>query len=167
MEPAQGGNHSAPHDPASTRRCLSSRYVKPEFRNRSPDHHSSSGVFFSPVSSPRRASSCVCKAAISMPTRETAREATGKTTQGHRFLASDFLSQSGPAELVLVILKACESTKDVLALTATCRHLYHVGRCYAVERLASSGSLRGIPCFREALTAVRIFFILSHGSKAR
>ena len=96
-------------------------------------------------------------------TREKARETARETTQGRGFLTSDFLSQSGPAELVLLILKACKSTHDVLAFTATCRHLHHVGRCYAVERVASSGSLREIPCFREALTAVcTVLTALSH-----
>ncbi len=92
-------------------------------------------------------------------TPEPTPEPTPETAQGHEFLTSDFLSQSGPVELVLLIFKACESTNDVLAFTATCRRLYHVGRCYAAERLVSSGSLGEIPCFREAITTVCTFLV--------
>jgi len=71
----------------------------------------------------------------------------------------DFLSQC-PAEVVLFILKACDSTNDVLALTGTCRYLYNVGRGYAVERVASCTMIREIPCFEEAVTAVRPSLLL-------
>ena len=75
-------------------------------------------------------------------------------------MACDFLSRSGPPELVLLILEACESTNDALALTATCCYLHSVGRCYAVSRLSSSAFFREIPCFENALTAVCISRVL-------
>ncbi len=97
------------------------------------------------------------------PTAELAPE----TAQEHASPTSDFLSRSGPVEIVLLIFKACNSNSDVLALTATCRRLYHVGRNYAVSRLASSWPLGEIPCFKEALTAVCFLSTPSNGSTTR
>jgi hypothetical protein len=40
----------------------------------------------------------------------------------------EFLIQSMPPEIILLILGWCESTRDVLALVSTCRHVYDVWR---------------------------------------
>jgi hypothetical protein len=69
-------------------------------------------------------------------------------------MASDFLSGNGPLDLILDILDACEMCRDALALTSTCRAMFHsVGRTYVVSRLWFE-QLDSIPCFEEALVAV-------------
>ncbi|KAK4243358.1 hypothetical protein C7999DRAFT_44818 [Corynascus novoguineensis] len=70
-------------------------------------------------------------------------------------MASNFLSGLGPAELIILIVEACESTRDSLALTSTCRALHHVGRAHAVARLWAELD-KEILCVEEALIAVRM-----------
>jgi hypothetical protein len=69
-------------------------------------------------------------------------------------MASDFLSGNGPLDLILDIIDACETLSDAVALTSTCRAMFHsMGRAYVVSRLWSE-LLDSIPCFEEALVAV-------------
>lgn len=80
-------------------------------------------------------------------------------------MPSGFLSGNGPLELVLLIIKDCESLRDVLALTSTCRAMFHMGRNEAASRLWSK-LLDDIPCFEEVLIAVNHNFLklYKHGT---
>jgi hypothetical protein len=66
---------------------------------------------------------------------------------------SGFLAQSGPAELILHILQYCNSTRDLLALVSTCRHVHHVWHANIVAALWPVW-LREIPHIQDAVTAV-------------
>ncbi|KAK3308170.1 uncharacterized protein B0T15DRAFT_490765 [Chaetomium strumarium] len=65
-----------------------------------------------------------------------------------------FLTRSGPAELILRILQYCHSTRDVLALVSTCRHVCDVWRGNVAAAVWPVW-LREIPHFQDALTAIR------------
>ncbi|KAL2173894.1 uncharacterized protein P884DRAFT_210409 [Thermothelomyces heterothallicus CBS 202.75] len=70
-------------------------------------------------------------------------------------MAPHLLAGDGPPEIVILIVEACESLSDVLALTSTCRAMHHIGRAHAVAHLWSE--LDGeTPCLEEALIAVRM-----------
>lgn len=65
----------------------------------------------------------------------------------------EFLTRSGPAEIILQILGSCSSTQDLLALISTCRHVRDVWQanvCAAIWPVW----LREIPHFQDAVTAV-------------
>lgn len=68
-------------------------------------------------------------------------------------MAINFLSASGPLELILCIHDACNSAIDGLSLTSTRCTLFHGGRDHAVARFWSE-LLDEIPCFQLALIAV-------------
>lgn len=68
-------------------------------------------------------------------------------------MASGFLSGNGPLELILDIIDICESFRDAVALTSTCRAMVYSVRPHVTARLWSE-LLRSIPCFEEALIAV-------------
>jgi hypothetical protein len=63
-----------------------------------------------------------------------------------------FMVRSGPAELILHILQCCHSTRDLVALVATCRHVYDVYRGNAAAALWPVW-LREIPHFQDAVMA--------------
>jgi hypothetical protein len=64
-----------------------------------------------------------------------------------------FMAQSGPAELILYILQCCHSTRDLLALVSTCRHVCDVYRGNTAAALWPVW-LREIPHFQDAVMAV-------------
>lgn len=64
-----------------------------------------------------------------------------------------FLGRSGPAEIILHILQCCDSTRDLLALVSTCRHVCKIGHGNATVALWPVW-LHKIPHFEEAVTAV-------------
>jgi hypothetical protein len=66
---------------------------------------------------------------------------------------SEFLARSGPVELILRIFQCCDSTRDLLTLVSTCRHVYDVWRGNVAAALWPVW-LREIPHFQDALTAV-------------
>ncbi|KLU83285.1 hypothetical protein MAPG_02349 [Magnaporthiopsis poae ATCC 64411] len=70
-------------------------------------------------------------------------------------MACDFLSSSGPPELILNILTICESTRDILALVRTCRRIHDVWREGATAVLWPR-FLREKPEFEDALIAARL-----------
>jgi hypothetical protein len=76
-------------------------------------------------------------------------------TQGLPRFESCFLARSGPVEIIVRILQSCHSTKDVLALVSTCRHVYHVWRGNMAAALWPVW-LREIPHFQDALMAVSV-----------
>jgi hypothetical protein len=67
-----------------------------------------------------------------------------------------FMARSGPVELILRILQYCHSTRDVLALASTCRHICDVWRGNVAAVLWPVW-LREIPHFEDALHAVSSF----------
>ena len=67
--------------------------------------------------------------------------------------ASGFLAQSGPAEIILHIFRYCDSTRDLLALVSTCRHVHDVWQANAAAALWHVW-LREIPHIQDAVTAV-------------
>ncbi|KAK0721155.1 hypothetical protein B0H67DRAFT_486690 [Lasiosphaeris hirsuta] len=69
--------------------------------------------------------------------------------------ASAFFSNSAPAEIIAHILGLCKSTRDVLALASTCRHIYGIWQANTAATLWSVW-LRELPHFGDALTAVRL-----------
>lgn len=68
-------------------------------------------------------------------------------------MARDFLAQSGPVEIILQILQSCHTTRDILALVSTCRHVWRVWGGNAAAALWPVWR-REIPYFRDALVAV-------------
>lgn len=69
-------------------------------------------------------------------------------------MTDGFLARFGPAEVILRILQCCDSTRDLLALVSTCRHVYSVWRGNVAAALWPVW-LREIPHFHDALMAVR------------
>ncbi|KAK4043228.1 hypothetical protein C8A01DRAFT_32717 [Parachaetomium inaequale] len=69
--------------------------------------------------------------------------------------ASGFLARSGPAEIIIHILQYCDSTRDLLALVSTCRHVYDVWQANIAVALWPV-CLRDIPHIQDAVTAVRM-----------
>ncbi|KAL8380667.1 hypothetical protein RB595_005103 [Gaeumannomyces hyphopodioides] len=80
-------------------------------------------------------------------------------------MAPDFLTRSGPPELILDILDRCESIQDVLSFTATCRRLHHIWQAGAASVLWPA-SLRKDPEFDGALIASRLTTLV-HQAEAR
>ena len=64
-----------------------------------------------------------------------------------------FMARSGPVETVLLILQCCHSTRDLLALVSTCRHICNVWRGNVAAVLWPVWR-RDIPHFEDALHAV-------------
>jgi hypothetical protein len=64
-----------------------------------------------------------------------------------------FMAQSGQAEHNLYILQCCHSTRDLLALVATCRHVCDVYRGNTAAALWPVW-LREIPHFQDVVMAV-------------
>jgi hypothetical protein len=81
-----------------------------------------------------------CLVTNNMATRETAR-------------AEGSLIRSLSPEMIVLILQNCDSTRDLLALISTCRHIYDVWR---VNPAASIWPvyLHELPHFQDAITAV-------------
>jgi hypothetical protein len=64
-----------------------------------------------------------------------------------------FMARSGPVEIILRILQCCHSTRDLLALVSTCRHVCSVWRGNVAAELWPVW-LREIPHFQDAVMAV-------------
>ena len=64
-----------------------------------------------------------------------------------------FLGRSAPPEIIINILQSCDSTRDVLSLVLTCRHISQVWRSKTAAALWPV-FLRKIPHVKEALIAV-------------
>ncbi|KAJ4286404.1 hypothetical protein N0V88_008027 [Collariella sp. IMI 366227] len=79
-------------------------------------------------------------------------------------MASNFLAVTGPAELILLIVDACESARDALALTLTCRRLHQTGRDRAVVNLWNA--LRSkIPHLELALISTRMTELVAEAER--
>lgn len=68
-----------------------------------------------------------------------------------------FLAGSAPPEIILSILQACDSTRDLLALVSTCRYTLQVWQANTAPALWSVW-LREKPHLRDALIAVSCTF---------
>ena len=64
-----------------------------------------------------------------------------------------FLSQQAPTEVILLLMQACTSIRDLLALVSTCRRMPEVWSAHAASALWAVW-LREIPHFQHALLAV-------------
>ncbi|KAK8066567.1 hypothetical protein PG997_013314 [Apiospora hydei] len=67
-------------------------------------------------------------------------------------MATTFLSSSGPTELLVLVLRSCDSIADVLAFGDTCRYLRSVLRSNTSTILRDVGA-GSVVCFDEALVA--------------
>lgn len=80
--------------------------------------------------------------------------------------APGFLTRTAPPELVLCILRSCESTRDLFALVSTCRYIYQVWQAN-VSKVLWSVWLHEIPHFQDAITAVSSIFPGSKSAPTR
>jgi hypothetical protein len=80
------------------------------------------------------------------------------TTRDTAGTAERSLARAGPSELIVHILQSCDSTRDVLALVSTRRHVCEAWRANVVAALLPRWLLE-IPHFRDAVLAVSLYLL--------
>lgn len=70
-------------------------------------------------------------------------------------MATQFISATGPPEILLHIFECCELFEDAWALALTCNYMYHVWKANDKgARLVWHFWQHEVPCVKEALIAV-------------